>query len=110
MDIYSQSDKNVAKELGARIRALRLGQDITQKALAGAAMLSLNAIKALETGRGKLSTLIAVLRELKALDQLDQLLPEASISPLQLAKMQGRERQRASGERGKAKTKDQDDW
>lgn len=104
MDFYSLSDKAVEEELGNRIKALRLRKNITQKDLAEAATLSLNAIKSLESGRGKLSTLIAVLRELGALDHLTSFIPEPSISPIQLAKMQGKERERASGERLKDKS------
>jgi len=110
MDFYSLSDKGIQAELGRRIKALRLRKNLTQKELAQAAALSLNAIKSVESGRGKLSTLIAVLRELGALDHLDKFIPEISISPLQLAKMQGKERERASGKRLKVKSQDKSEW
>jgi len=110
MDFYTLSDKGIEEELGHRIKALRLGKNITQKALAEATTLSLNTIKSLESGRGKLSALIAIFRELEALEQLDNLIPEISISPIQLAKMQGKIRQRASGERLKDQAKDDVKW
>jgi len=110
MDFYTLSDKGIEKELGQRIRALRLGRNITQKELAEATTLSLNTIKSIESGRGKLSTLIAIFRELQALDQLDQFIPEISISPIQLAKSQGKVRKRASGERVKDESKDDVQW
>ena len=110
MDFYSLSDKRIAEELGQRIRTLRLQKNVTQKALAEATLLSLNAIKALEAGRGKLSTIIAVLRELGALDQLDSFIPATTISPLQLAKMQGKQRERASGERLKDQAQSDAEW
>ena len=72
--------------------------------------MSLNAIKSLESGRGKLSTLIVVLRELGALDHLDSFIPEISVSPMQLAKMQGKVRERASGERLKEKPENEREW
>lgn len=103
MDFYTLSDKGIEQELGQRLRALRLQRNITQQALADAATLSINTIKALESGRGKLSTVIAVLRELGALEQLDQFIPEAPVSPLQLVKLQGRSRERASGKRLKTR-------
>lgn len=99
MSFYTLSDKGIEEELGHRIKALRLQRNMTQQALAKASTLSVNAIKSLESGRGKLSTLIAVLRELGALEHLDSFIPEASISPLQLAKTKGRQRERASGKR-----------
>lgn len=110
MDLYSLSDKGLEAELGSRIRALRLRKNVTQKELAEATTLSLNAIKSLESGRGKLSTLIAILRALGALDHLNSFIPEPSISPIHLAKMQGKGRKRASGERLKDKFKDETAW
>ena len=110
MDYYSLTDKAIEKELGHRIRSLRLRKNITQKELADASTLSLNTIKSLEAGKGKVSSLIAVLRVLGALDQLDSFIPEPTISPLQLARRKGRERQRASGERLKAGEQGDVEW
>jgi len=100
MNYYSMTDRAIAEELGQRFRTLRLRQNLTQQQLADAAAVSLNVIKSLEAGRAKLSTCIAVLRELGALDALDQFIPPVAVSPLQLAQRQGRPRQRASGSRG----------
>lgn len=110
MDFYSLSDKNIAIALGQRLRDLRLRKNITQKDLSLATGLSLNAIKSMESGKFKTSTLIAVLRELGALEQLNNFVPEAPISPLQLAKLQGKQRERASGKRRKQNTEDPSDW
>lgn len=110
MDFYALSDKGIEEEIGDRIKSLRLRKNITQKEVADATTLSLNAIKSLESGRAKLSTLIAVLRELGALDHLDSFIPELSISPLQLAKMKGKTRQRASGGRQKEGAEDDLAW
>ena len=110
MDYYALSDKYIEKEIASRIKALRLRKNITQKELAEATTLSLNSIKSLESGRSKLSTLITVLRELGALDHLDNFIPEISISPMQLAKMQGHVRKRASGDRLKSQAKDESEW
>jgi transcriptional regulator with XRE-family HTH domain len=93
------TDSAIEQELGRRLRALRLRRNRSQADLAEAAGLSLNAIKGLESGRGRLSSLIPVIRELGVLDQLDLFLPEIQISPLDLARRQGRERQRASRRR-----------
>jgi len=101
MDYYSLSDSALEEEIGDRIKSLRLRKNITQKDLSESTRLSINAIKSLEAGRSKISTLIVVLRELGALEQLDNFIPAVSISPLQLAKMQGKVRTRASGNRSK---------
>ena len=106
MEFRLISDQQIAQELGERFRALRLRKNLTQQELADAVALSLNAIKALEKGKAKLSTMIAVLRELGALDQLENLIPSVTISPLQLAKQQGHVRQRATGSRGQGEDED----
>ena len=110
MNYSSMSDKAIAGVLGQRIRAWRLRNNQTQQQMADATGLSVNVIKSLEAGKGKLSTVIAVLRELRLLDELDAFIREPDISPLQLAKRQGKVRQRASGSRGKRTHGDTDAW
>ena len=100
MDYYSLSDQAIEEEIGSRIKSLRLRKNITQKTLSELTALSYATIQRLEYGSGSsLSTLIAVLRELASLDEIGNFIPPISVSPLQLAKMQGRKRQRASGKR-----------
>ncbi len=101
MDYYTLTDSAIEAEIGHRLRALRLRRNITQKSLAEATGLSVTAIKGIEGGGGTLSTLIAVLRELQALDQLQHFIPEITVSPLQLARNKGVQRQRATGKRDK---------
>jgi len=48
-------------------------------------------------------TFVQVLRALGVLDELDSLLPDPGISPLEIARMKGRMRKRASGRRGGGK-------
>ncbi len=110
MDYYSMTDKGIGAEIGSRVRSLRLRRNLTQQQVGDRAALSLNAIKSLESGKGKLLTLIAVLRELGALDTLDSFIPEPSISPLQLARQQGKKRRRASGKRLKAAAQEKSEW
>lgn len=109
MDYYSLSDSAIEAEIGSRLRALRLRRNTTQQELADAAGLSVTAIKGLESGRGRLASLVAVLRALSALDQLDQFIAEITISPLQLARNQGKQRERASGRRSRQK-EDEAEW
>jgi transcriptional regulator with XRE-family HTH domain len=94
----------VLKEIGVRTRRERLNQNLTQETLAQRAGVSRRVVLDLERGKGcGLSSLIEILRALRKLDQLDAFLPDPGISPLQLAKLRGRERQRASGRRTKGK-------
>ena len=91
IDYYTASDSAILESLGERIRGLRLRKNITQEALAERALLSVGTIKSLEAGKGKLSTLVAVLRELGALEQLDQFIPPITISPLRMAEAGNRQ-------------------
>ncbi len=110
MDLYSMTDKGIGVEIGHRLRSLRLRRNLTQQQVANAAALSLNAIKSLESGKGKLSTLIPVLRELDALDTFDNFIPEPPISPLQLVRQKGKKRLRASGKRMKSEDEEKSEW
>jgi putative transcriptional regulator len=109
MNYYSMTDRAIGMELGARIKAWRLRLNLTQQQLSDATALSLNVIKSLEAGKGKLSSLIAVLREFRLLDDLDSFIREPGISPLQLARQHGKKRQRASGKRVKS-ARNSDEW
>lgn len=100
MDFSIMSDKAILEELGARLRRQRLNQDITQKELSKKAGVSRTVIQKMERGEDIIvAGLIRVIRALNVLDQLDNFLPDPGISPIQLARLQGKERQRASGER-----------
>jgi len=110
MNYYSMTDKSIGIEIGNRLKRLRLRQNRTQQQVADAVALSLNVIKSLEAGKGKLASLIAILRELEALDSLSLFIKEEQVSPLQLAKQQGRRRKRATGKRCKVKPGDQSEW
>ena len=98
MNFQLMSDPAIEKEIGNRFKALRLRKNMTQAELARRACMHRNAVSALETGKGShLSTMIALLRELGAVGNLDSLIPEImTISPMQIVKMQGKIRQRAS--------------
>jgi len=102
MDLYGMSDAAVIEELGKRIQRYRLNRNMTQDELAKKAGLARYSVSQLENG-GNFSclTLIKVLRTLECLEELDAFLPSPGISPLQLAKMQGKTRRRASGQHGK---------
>ena len=104
MDFTPANNHAVLKEIGRRIRRERLNQNTTQAALAQSAGVSRRVILDLEAGKGcGLSSFVEILRALRKLDQLDTLLPEPGISPLQLAKLKGKARKRASGKRSAGK-------
>ena len=82
--------------LGGQVRALRLRENLDQRALAERAGVGLSALKNVESGKGAtLKTFIKVLRALGRADWLETLAPTVSISPLQMLKTKP-VRQRAS--------------
>ncbi len=96
------SDRAVLKELGSRIARYRLNKNLTQAMLAAQAGVSTPTIQRIEQGKStQASNLIRILRALKLLDNLEVLIPEPAISPIQQAKMRGKLRQRASSPSGK---------
>ena len=102
MDIYGMNDSAIVEELGQRLRRRRLNRNMTQEELAEKAGLARYSVSQMENGANfSCLTLIKVLRILECLDELDAFLPPPGISPLQLAKMQGKTRERASGKHGK---------
>jgi len=104
MNFKKMSDQNIIREIGARLRRIRLNLNITQAQLADRCSLSQRVIvKAENGGTVTLATFIAMLRGLESLEQLDSFFPEPEISPMQLARLKGRQRQRASGKRLKEK-------
>jgi len=92
------------REIGRRLKRKRLEKNMSQQRLA--AMAGLNRMTVSEIERGSpfgVLTLVQILRALDALDEMDSFLPDPGISPLQLAKMKGKERRRASRQ-GEIKT------
>ncbi len=75
MDLYSMTDKGIEVELGRRLKELRLRRNLTQDELCSAVSVARATIERLEKGSGKISTLIAVLRELGHLDNFDYCFP-----------------------------------
>ncbi|MNJ46827.1 helix-turn-helix protein [compost metagenome] len=86
----------MAAELGMRLKRARLNQNITQKQLAEQAWVTRKAVLNAEKGQVSLEVFVAIMVALNLDDQLDLFLPVQLISPLQLAKLAGKRRERAS--------------
>lgn len=98
VNLRNMGNEEIRKEIGKRLRSERLNQNTTQAQLSERAGISRRTLVAAEKGQGTtLETLIRLLRGLGQLGQLDQFLPEPAISPIQLAKLKGKLRQKASG-------------
>jgi len=103
MNFEHMSPSAIAAELGGRLKKARLNNDLTQAEVASRAGLNRRTILNAEKGKVQLENLVAILISMDMADQLNLFLPVQEISPIQLAKLKGQERQRAS----KSKKKNQ---
>lgn len=97
-NIETASNEAIRQELGKRLKRERLNQNITQAVLAKQAGISRRTLVGAESGEPfTIDTLLSILRALGCLAQIDLFLPEPEISPIQLSKLNGKKRQKASG-------------
>ena len=89
----------LAEEIGERLKQDRRTRDLTQSEVAELAGVARKTVLNAEKGKVQLNIMIAILMALDLTEQIDLFLPKQEISPLQLAKLQGKKRQRASGQR-----------
>lgn len=89
MDTPLKSTNDYETLIGEQFRRLRITEEMDQVQLAGAANVSLGAIKNLEKGNGStLKTLIRVARVLNQEKWLESLYPLTSVSPMQVLRDQ----------------------
>jgi transcriptional regulator with XRE-family HTH domain len=99
------SDDAILTELGKRIARRRIDLQLTQAALAVEAGLSKRTVERVEAGAStQASSLIRILRVLDLLYGLNGVIPEAVPRPLELLRLKGRERKRASSKRRRDQT------
>ncbi|UNW06164.1 helix-turn-helix domain-containing protein [Acinetobacter variabilis] len=88
---------SIAEALGDRLKRARLNKNLTQHEVAQLAWISRRAVLKAEKGNVRLADLVAILQALDLVDQLNLFLPEQPLSPIQLLKLRGKTRKRASG-------------
>ena len=102
------TDEAILAELGGRLARHRLELQLTQEMLAEQAGISKRTVERVEAGATtQISSMIRILRVLGLLDRLDTLVPDARPRPMDLLKLKGKARKRASGKR---KPKDEKPW
>jgi len=99
--VVNDKTKALLIELGHRIKQARINKNITQIELADIVGKSRTAIEGAEKGKCTLKTFVSLLVALDLTDNLALFLPEQPISPVMLAKSQGKQRKRASSRKGK---------
>ena len=99
-----RSSTQIAQDLGARLERIRLSRNLTQAQLAHQAGISTRTIVRLENGMSPtLDTFIRVLLAMGLATNLEALLPDPDIRPIERVRNRGRERQRARPSGLKAK-------
>ncbi len=96
MRMQFMSSSAICNEIGQRLKRARLNVNQTQKEVAGQAGLSVTAVQSVERGDAMLESVVSVLLALNMVEQIANFVPDQEISPLQLAKLKGKKRQRAS--------------
>lgn len=108
---YAMSDPAILEVLGNFIQQTRLQQNKTQQQVAVAAGINRSTMVQIENGGG--GTLLSFIQILRALEQLQVLQIfeiNQQISPLQLAKIDQKKRQRASNKKSTVIEKPKSDW
>lgn len=89
MDWYGMTDAAIVAEIGKRIKATRTKKKFTQAEIAKRAGISAFTVSQIEAGKNtSLISLIPVMRTLKLLENLENLIPEQTISPISLLNRQ----------------------
>lgn len=100
---YTSTDETL-KEMGTRVKRLRLASGLTQVDLAGQSGISVRTITNLESGKDvAFSSFIAVIRALNTLQELDVVLSDGSVA-MDIMEKTGKERRRVKEGRNSKKT------
>jgi len=104
IDFTIASSKQIEVALCKQLKKIRLARNITQEKLAEEAGLSTRTIYSLENGLGvSLDTFIRALIALNIQHNLEVLLPDPEIQPIDIIKRKKREIERASTARAEPK-------
>lgn len=102
MQFYEMTNNQILKEIGSRIKRKRLNKNMSQEDLASRSGLSRRTISLAESnGCVGLKVIICILRVFKSLEDIDLLFPEESLSPIELLKLRGSARKRASSSKSR---------
>lgn len=100
MGLDLHADQVILAELGRRLARCRLNAGVTQSALAFEAGISKRTLERVEAGESvQLTNFLRLLRALDLLANLEALVPPDEPGPMDLLRMKGKRRQRASSAR-----------
>ena len=101
-EIYGQSNSDVVRLLGRRFRQYRIAMQLKQTEVAKRAGVSVFTLSQFENGRScniTMTNLVALLRTIGMLENVETLLPELPVSPYELERQQKNEKQRVRNEK-----------
>jgi transcriptional regulator with XRE-family HTH domain len=99
-DTYSLSDREIAEDLGRKLRDIRLKRNMTREKLQSITGIHAKTIGDAESGKNvTIITLIGILRGLGAMNLIEPLIEEEIVSPAMMFKNRGKVRKRATGTR-----------
>jgi transcriptional regulator with XRE-family HTH domain len=108
---YSLSNDALLQLLGEQLKQMRLNKNLTQTELSELSGLSRSAISIMENkGLGTMNSFVQMLRALEKIEILNPFITEAPVSPIQFAKLHGKARQRASGNKQQTKNQEDSEW
>ena len=88
MDVYMLTDGAIMRQIGSKLKELRIERDLKQSDLTDASGVSVSTISAIENGKAaSLITIVQLLRALGHLDYLDSFFQEETISPIAYEKL-----------------------
>lgn len=88
MDLYAQTNGTIMRQIGSKLKELRIEKNMKQTELADAAGVSVFTISSVENGKAtSLLTIVQLLRALEHLDYLNSFFQEEAMSPVAYAKL-----------------------
>lgn len=88
MDLYAQANDAIMRQIGSKLKELRIEKNMKQAELADASGVSVFTISSVENGKTtSLLTIVQLLRALEHLDYLDSFFQEETVSPIAYAKL-----------------------
>lgn len=105
------SDKAISADIGQRLSRRRVEMELTQADLAEEAGVSKRTVERIEAGESvQTTTLIRILRVMGLLEALDAAIPAVGPRPMDLLKLRGKERQRASSKKSNKESEGEWSW
>ena len=88
MDVYTLTDDAIMRQIGSKLKELRIIKGMKQTELSQASGVSVFTISGVENGKStSLLTIIQILRALENLDYLNQFFQQQEMSPIAYAKL-----------------------